>query len=249
MNLSKTIIQNEGKDLESSIFITFLHQINNPPSSRSPLDHSSFWVRNFCWASHCLPTIGLEFLPSELLPYPVRRMEARGSASRPSEALASLVPAAVHSHSLISGPWGGRRRSLETRIPQRPVGLQFLNIDQSEKLMKELYYFITLEEKRVLLPSLGSLHRRVGLTIVFVWGFPGGSVVKNPPASAGNMGSIPSLGKSHGLRSNWAHARRPLSLYSKAWSCNHCAHSLQLLIPGHPRVRAPQREQPPQREA
>ena len=142
------------------------------------MDHFSFWVRNFCWASHCLPTIGLEFLPSELLPYPVRRMEAQGAASRPSEALASrsylastsLVPAAVHSHSLISGPWGGRRRSLETRIPQRPVGLQFLNIDQSEKLIKELYYFITLEEKRVLPPSLRNLYRRVGLTIVFVWG-------------------------------------------------------------------------------
>ena len=27
--------------------------------------------------------------------------------------------------------------------------------------------------------------------------FPGGSVVKNPPASAGDMGSIPDLGRSH----------------------------------------------------
>ena len=29
-------------------------------------------------------------------------------------------------------------------------------------------------------------------------GFPGGSVVKNPPANAGNMGSIPRLGRSPG---------------------------------------------------
>ena len=29
-------------------------------------------------------------------------------------------------------------------------------------------------------------------------GFPGGSVVKNPPANAGDMGSIPGLGKSLG---------------------------------------------------
>ena len=30
------------------------------------------------------------------------------------------------------------------------------------------------------------------------WGFPGGSVVKNPPASAGDMGSIPGSGRSSG---------------------------------------------------
>ena len=29
-------------------------------------------------------------------------------------------------------------------------------------------------------------------------GFPGGSVVKNPPAKAGNVGSIPGSGRSHG---------------------------------------------------
>ena len=34
------------------------------------------------------------------------------------------------------------------------------------------------------------------------WDFPGGAVVKNPPANAGNMGSIPGLGRSHMLRSN-----------------------------------------------
>ena len=28
-------------------------------------------------------------------------------------------------------------------------------------------------------------------------GFPGGSVVKNPPANAGDTGSIPDLGRSH----------------------------------------------------
>ena len=35
------------------------------------------------------------------------------------------------------------------------------------------------------------------------WGFfPGDSVVKNPPANAGDTGSIPDLGKSHILWSN-----------------------------------------------
>ena len=33
-------------------------------------------------------------------------------------------------------------------------------------------------------------------------GFPGGTVVKNPPASAGDMGLIPGPGRSHMLWSN-----------------------------------------------
>ena len=32
--------------------------------------------------------------------------------------------------------------------------------------------------------------------------FPGGAVVKNPPANAGNMGSSPGPGRSHMPRSN-----------------------------------------------
>ena len=34
--------------------------------------------------------------------------------------------------------------------------------------------------------------------IPFFWGFPGGSVIKNLPASAGNMNSVPGLGRSPG---------------------------------------------------
>ena len=33
-------------------------------------------------------------------------------------------------------------------------------------------------------------------------GFSGGSVVRNPPANAGVMGSIPGLGRSHMLQGN-----------------------------------------------
>ena len=33
-------------------------------------------------------------------------------------------------------------------------------------------------------------------------GFPGGAVVKNPPANAGDMGSVPGLGRSHMPQSN-----------------------------------------------
>ena len=35
-------------------------------------------------------------------------------------------------------------------------------------------------------------------------GFPGGAVVRNPPANAGDTGSSPGLGRSHMPRSNWA---------------------------------------------
>ena len=34
------------------------------------------------------------------------------------------------------------------------------------------------------------------------WGFPGGAVVKNLPANAGDTGSSPGLGRSHMPRSN-----------------------------------------------
>ena len=35
-----------------------------------------------------------------------------------------------------------------------------------------------------------------------VWGLPGGTVVENLPANAGDTGSSPGLGRSHMLRSN-----------------------------------------------
>ena len=54
--------------------------------------------------------------------------------------------------------------------------------------------------------------------------FPGGAVVKNPPAKAGDKGSSPGPGRSHMPRSNKAHAPQLLSLRSKA-------RELQLLSP------------------
>ena len=43
-------------------------------------------------------------------------------------------------------------------------------------------------------------------------GFPGGAVVGNLPVNAGDMGSSPGLGRSHMLRSDWAHEPQLLSL-------------------------------------
>ena len=47
-------------------------------------------------------------------------------------------------------------------------------------------------------------------------GFPGGAVVENPPANAGDTGSSPGLGRSHMLRSNWV--REPQLLSLRVWS-------------------------------
>ena len=47
-------------------------------------------------------------------------------------------------------------------------------------------------------------------------GFPGGAVVENLPANAGDTGSSPGLGRSHMPRSDWAHEPQLLSL--RVWS-------------------------------
>ena len=47
-------------------------------------------------------------------------------------------------------------------------------------------------------------------------GFPGGAVVGNLPANAGDTGSGPGLGRSHMPRSNWA--REPQLLSLRVWS-------------------------------
>ena len=51
-------------------------------------------------------------------------------------------------------------------------------------------------------------------------GLPGGQVVKNPPANAGDTGSIPGLGGSRVPQGNQAGAPEPLSPCSGAASCN-----------------------------
>ena len=48
-------------------------------------------------------------------------------------------------------------------------------------------------------------------------GFPGGSAVRNLPANARDMGSIPGPGRTHMLQSNYTHAPQLLNLCSRAW--------------------------------
>ena len=52
--------------------------------------------------------------------------------------------------------------------------------------------------------------------IILLRGFPGGAVVRNLPANAGDTGSSPGLGISHMPRSNWA--REPQLLSLRVWS-------------------------------
>ena len=55
-------------------------------------------------------------------------------------------------------------------------------------------------------------------------GFPGGSMVKNPPVNAGDNGLIPGVGRSHIHWSSEARVPQLLRLCSGAWE-------LQLLSP------------------
>ena len=64
----------------------------------------------------------------------------------------------------------------------------------------------------------------VGFYKLITRDFPGGTVVGNPPAKAGNRGSSPGLGRSHMPQSTQAHVPQLLSLRSRA-------HVPQLLSP------------------
>ena len=78
-------------------------------------------------------------------------------------------------------------------------------------------------------------------------GFPGGSVVKNPPADAGDMGSISGPGRSHMPQRNEVCAPQLLSLCSRGRTCNYWAHVPRLPKPTEPVLgnkTSPHREEP-----
>ena len=63
-------------------------------------------------------------------------------------------------------------------------------------------------------------------------GFPGGAVVENLPANAGDTGSRPGLGGSHMPRSSWA--REPQLLSLRVWSL--CSATREAAIVRGPRT-------------
>ena len=63
-------------------------------------------------------------------------------------------------------------------------------------------------------------------------GFPGGAVVENLPANAGDVGSSPGLGRSHMPRSTWA--REPQLMSLRVWSL--CSAAREATIVRGPRT-------------
>ena len=63
--------------------------------------------------------------------------------------------------------------------------------------------------------------------------FPGGTVVENPLANAGDMGSSPGPGRTHMPQSNYAREPQLLKLRATTTEAR------------EPRARAPQQEKPP----
>ena len=76
-------------------------------------------------------------------------------------------------------------------------------------------------------------------------GFPGGSVLKNPPANTGDTGSIPDPGRSHMLRSNYAPAPQLLSLRSRALEPQLLSLRITATEVACPAACAPRQEEPP----
>ena len=81
---------------------------------------------------------------------------------------------------------------------------------------------------------------------MFSGGFPGGTVVKNPPANAGDMGLSPCPGRSHMPRSNEARVPQLLSLSSRARGPQLLSLHATTIEARLPRACAPQQEKPPQ---
>ena len=84
-----------------------------------------------------------------------------------------------------------------------------------------------LKELRSIAERRREQMRKKGISKLRERGFPGGSVVKNSPANAEDMGLSPGPGGSHMLQSSWARAPQLLSLCSGA-------RVPQLLKPKHP---------------
>ena len=70
------------------------------------------------------------------------------------------------------------------------------------------------------------------INLFYFRGFPGGAVVENLPANAGDTGSSLGLGRSHMPRSNWA--REPQLLSLRVWSL--CSATREAAIMRGPRT-------------
>ena len=69
-----------------------------------------------------------------------------------------------------------------------------------------------------------------------VWGFPGGAVVENLPANAGDTGSSSDPGRFHMPRSNWA--REPQLLSLCVWSLCYATREVVIVRDPHTAMKS-----------
>ena len=72
----------------------------------------------------------------------------------------------------------------------------------SYHVCKKFKYLVLINSRKQVLSYISKNNLTIFIKIKNALGFPGGAVVKNPPANAGYMSSSPGLGRSHILRSN-----------------------------------------------
>ena len=99
-------------------------------------------------------------------------------------------------------------------------------IKNNKKTLKKSLYFhldsACLTERKIVLIGLS---KNSALKKMNFGDFPRGAGDENPPANAGDTGSIPGPERFHTLRSNQAHVPQLLSLHTRA-------SKLQLMSPG-----------------
>ena len=107
-----------------------------------------------------------------------------------------------------------RQKKVSTRLPgpmlpfnftktREKNAMNFLNLRAKSvewKSLWMLFYMLMYTEKVHFRPELGRILLRMAYHLSLLLGFPGGSVVKNLPANAGDVGLIPGLGRSPGER-------------------------------------------------
>ena len=148
---------------------------------------------------------------------------------------------------LFPHPWYGNNK------PHNPTKL-FIYLTFAVKLVVE---FLTPQRSlwKHELPVCYILWRWKGTAFVRLqnlstsfWDIPGGVVVKNPPANAGDKGLSPAPGRSHMLWSNKARATQLLSLRSRAREPQLLSLRATTIEARAPRACALQQEKPPQWE-